>query len=250
MLMAPIGPISVSPRHIRVGREPWKDFGNDSSSKDLKRPAIFTQLEQVAAVHPWSGREPENTTHYSVIDPAGEAVAVTTTLNGSFGAHVTAGSLGFLLNNEMDDFSSKPGAPNMYGLIQGPANAIGPGKRPLSAMTPTIVSKDGKVFLILGSPGGPTIITTVANILMGVVDYGLDIQEAVNAPRYHHQWIPDAIMLEDRISPDTVGLLKNQGHAIRVHHFWGDGECIMVDPKTGERLGASDGRNNGKAVGY
>jgi gamma-glutamyltranspeptidase/glutathione hydrolase len=226
------------------------DLEHASASKDLKRPAIFTQLEQVAAVHPWSGREPVNTTHYSVIDPAGEAVAVTTTLNGSFGAHVTAGSLGFLLNNEMDDFSSKPGAPNMYGLIQGPANAIGPGKRPLSAMTPTIVSKDGKVFLILGSPGGPTIITTVANILMGVVDYGLDIQEAVNAPRYHHQWIPDAIMLEDRISPDTVGLLKNQGHAIRVHHFWGDGECIMVDPKTGERLGASDGRNNGKAVGY
>jgi gamma-glutamyltranspeptidase/glutathione hydrolase len=226
------------------------DLEHASASKDLKRPAIFTQLEQVAAVHPWSGREPENTTHYSVIDPAGEAVAVTTTLNGSFGAHVTAGSLGFLLNNEMDDFSSKPGAPNMYGLIQGPANAIGPGKRPLSAMTPTIVSKDGKVFLILGSPGGPTIITTVANILMGVVDYGLDIQEAVNAPRYHHQWLPDAIMLEDRISPDTVGLLKNQGHAIRVHHFWGDGECIMVDPKTGERLGASDGRNNGKAVGY
>jgi gamma-glutamyltranspeptidase / glutathione hydrolase len=226
------------------------DLEHASSSKDLKRPAIFTELEQVAAVHPWSGREPENTTHYSVIDPAGEAVAVTTTLNGTFGAHVTAEGLGFLLNNEMDDFSSKPGAPNMYGLIQGPANAIGPGKRPLSAMTPTIVSKDGKVFLILGSPGGPTIITTVANILMGVVDFGLDIQEAVNAPRYHHQWIPDAIMMEDRISPDTVGLLKNRGHAIRTHHFWGDGECIMVDPKTGERLGASDGRNNGKAVGY
>jgi len=226
------------------------DLERASPSKDLKRPAIFTELEQVAAVHPWSGREPENTTHYSVIDPAGEAVAVTTTLNGTFGAHVTAEGLGFLLNNEMDDFSSKPGAPNMYGLIQGPANAIGPGKRPLSAMTPTIVSKDGKVFLILGSPGGPTIITTVANILMGVVDYGLDIQEAVNAPRYHHQWIPDAIMLEDRISPDTVGLLKNRGHAIRIHHFWGDGECIMVDSKTGERLGASDGRNNGKAVGY
>jgi gamma-glutamyltranspeptidase / glutathione hydrolase len=226
------------------------DPAHASASKDLKRPAIFSELEQVAAAHPWSGREPENTTHYSVIDPAGEAVAVTTTLNDTFGSHVTAEGLGFLLNNEMDDFSSKPGAPNMYGLIQGPANAIGPGKRPLSAMTPTIVLKDGKVFLILGSPGGPTIITTVANILMGVVDYGLDIQEAVNAPRYHHQWMPDAIMLEDRISPDTVGLLKGRGHEIRTHHFWGDGECIMVDPKTGERLGASDGRNNGKAVGY
>jgi gamma-glutamyltranspeptidase/glutathione hydrolase len=226
------------------------DPGHATASKDLKRPALFSELEQVAAIHPWSGREPENTTHYSVIDSAGEAVAVTTTLNDSFGSHVTAEGLGFLLNNEMDDFSSKPGVPNMYGLIQGPANTIGPGKRPLSAMTPTIVLKDGKVFLIMGSPGGPTIITTVANILMGVVDYGLDIQEAVNAPRYHHQWMPDAIELEDRISPDTVGLLKSRGHEIRTHHFWGDGECIMVDAKTGERLGASDGRNNGKAVGY
>ena len=226
------------------------DPSHASASKDLKRPAIFSELEQVAAARPWSGREPENTTHYSVIDPAGEAVAVTTTLNDSFGAHVTAEGLGFLLNNEMDDFSSKPGVPNMYGLIQGPANAIGPGKRPLSAMTPTIVLKDGKVFLILGSPGGPTIITTVANILTGVVDYGLDIQEAVNAPRYHHQWMPDAILMEDRISPDTVGLLEGRGHKIRTQHFWGDGECIMIDPKTGERLGASDGRNNGKAVGY
>ena len=226
------------------------DPSHASASKDLKRPAIFSELEQVAAARPWSGREPENTTHYSVVDPAGEAVAVTTTLNDSFGAHVTGEGLGFLLNNEMDDFSSKPGVPNMYGLIQGPANAIGPGKRPLSAMTPTIVLKDGKVFLILGSPGGPTIITTVANILMGVVDYGLDIQEAVNAPRYHHQWMPDAILMEDRISPDTVGLLESRGHKIRTQHFWGDGECIMIDPKSGERLGASDGRNNGKAVGY
>jgi gamma-glutamyltranspeptidase / glutathione hydrolase len=226
------------------------DPAHASLSKDLKRPAIFNELEQVAASGPWSGREPENTTHYSVIDAAGEAVAVTTTLNDSFGSHVTAEGLGFLLNNEMDDFSSKAGVPNMYGLIQGPANAIGPGKRPLSAMTPTIILKDGKVFLILGSPGGPTIITTVANILMGVVDYGLDIQEAVNAPRYHHQWIPDAILMEDRISPDTVGLLENRGHKIRKQHFWGDGECIMIDLKTGERLGASDGRNNGQAVGY
>ena len=140
--------------------------------------------------------------------------------------------------------------PNAYGLIQGPANAIGPGKRPLSAMTPTIVLKDGKLFLVLGSPGGPTIITTVANILMGVVDFGLDIQEAVNAPRFHHQWLPDAIDVEDRLSPDTMNLLRSKGHKLKPEHFWGDGECIMVDPKTGERLGASDGRNNGKAVGY
>jgi len=117
-------------------------------------------------------------------------------------------------------------------------------------MTPTIVLKDGKLFLILGSPGGPTIITTVANILMGVVDYDIDIQEAVNAPRFHHQWMPDGILLEDRISPDTRGLLEARGHKLKVVHFLGDGECIMVDPKSGELLGASDGRNNGKAVGF
>jgi gamma-glutamyltranspeptidase/glutathione hydrolase len=195
-------------------------------------------------------KEPSNTTHYSVVDPAGNAVAVTTTLNDSFGSHVTAEGLGFLLNDEMDDFTSKQGVPNFYGLIQGPANAIGPGKRPLSAMTPTIVLKDGKPYLVLGAEGGPTIITTVANILMGVVDFGLDIQDSVNAPRFHHQWLPDELHLEDRISPDTVRLLQNKGHKIQMEHFWADAECIAIDSKTNERLGASDGRNNGKAVGY
>jgi gamma-glutamyltranspeptidase/glutathione hydrolase len=224
-----------------------------SVSKDLRRPEIFNELERYAQQHPQTMgavREPENTTHYSVVDPEGAAVAVTATLNDSFGSRVTVGGLGFLLNDEMDDFASKQGVPNVYGLIQGPANSIGPGKRPLSAMTPTIVTKDDKLFLVLGSPGGPTIITTVANILMGVVDFGMDIQEAVNAPRFHHQWLPDSILLEDRISPDTQALLHNRGHNLVVRHFWGDGECIAIDLKTGERLGASDGRNNGKAVGY
>ncbi len=220
-----------------------------SASMELKRPP-FEGLEQVADSHPVAIREPENTTHYSVVDSEGNAVSVTTTLNDTFGSRATAEGLGFLLNDEMDDFASKQGVPNGYGLIQGPANAIGPGKRPLSAMTPTIVLKDGKLFLVLGSPGGPTIITTVANILMGVVDFGLDIQEAVNAPRFHHQWLPDQILVEDRLSPDTMNLLRSKGHKLDVRHFWGDGECIMVDPRTGERLGASDGRNNGKAVGY
>ncbi len=228
------------------------DPDHSSISKDLKRPAIFTQLEQYASAHPQPTvtREPENTTHFSVVDPAGNAVAVTTTLNDSFGSRVTASGLGFLLNDEMDDFASKQGVPNIYGLIQGPANAIGPGKRPLSAMTPTIVLKNGKLFLVLGSPGGPTIITTVANILISVIDYGDDIQHAVNAPRFHNQWIPDLIRMEDRISPDTVRLLKAKGHEVEVGDFWGDGECIAIDLSTGERLGASDGRNNGKAVGY
>jgi gamma-glutamyltranspeptidase/glutathione hydrolase len=230
----------------------WREsieLNHASPSRDLKRPA-FGELERVAQWRLAAIREPEDTTHYSVVDAEGNAVSVTTTLNESFGSRVTAEGLGFLLNDEMDDFAAKQGVPNAYGLIQGPANAIGPGKRPLSAMTPTIVLKDGKLFLVLGSPGGPTIITTVANVLIGVVDFSLDIQEAVNAPRFHHQWLPDGILVEDRLSPDTMNVLRSKGHNLKVKHFWGDGECIMVDPKTGERLGASDGRNNGKAVGY
>jgi gamma-glutamyltranspeptidase/glutathione hydrolase len=231
----------------------WRDSidtNHASASQNLKRPSIFNELERVAQSRPTVIREPENTTHYSVVDAEGNAVAVTTTLNDSFGSRVTAEGLGFLLNDEMDDFAAKQGVPNIYGLIQGPANAIGPGKRPLSAMTPTIVLKDGKLFLVLGSPGGPRIITIVANILIGVVDFSLDIAEAVNAPRFHHQWLPDEILVEDRLSPDTMNVLRSKGHKLNIKHFWGDGECIMVDPKTGERLGASDGRNNGKAVGY
>ena len=230
----------------------WRDSidpKHASPSKDLKRPS-FSELERVAQSHPVPVRESENTTHYSVVDAEGSAVSVTTTLNHSFGSRVTAEGLGFLLNDEMDDFAAKQGVPNAYGLIEGPANAVGPTKRPLSAMTPTVVLKDGKLFLVLGSPGGRTIITTVANLVIGVIDFSLDIQEAVNAPRFHHQWLPDGILVEDRLSPDTMNVLRSKGHKLKVEHFWGDGECIMVDPKTGERLGASDGRNNGKAVGY
>jgi len=247
--------IPVAPLIDKKYGTAWRssiDPEHASISKDLKRPAMFNELEQYASADRQlaSGPESEDTTHYSVVDSSGNAVAVTTTLNDIFGSRVTVDALGFLLNDEMDDFASKPGVPNMFGLIQGPANAVGPGKRPLSAMTPTIVLKDGKLFLVLGSPGGPTIITTVANVLMGVVDYGLDVQEAVNAPRFHHQWLPDQIRAEDRISPDTIQLLQAKGHQIKMERFWGDGECIEVDPQTGERLGASDGRNNGKAVGY
>jgi len=222
-----------------------------SPSAKLDRPAVFNELERYAKSHSRAtAPESKNTTHYSVVDSAGNAVSVTTTLNDSFGSRVTAEGLGFLLNDEMDDFASKQGVPNAYGLIQGPANSIGPGKRPLSAMTPTIVLKDGKLFLVLGSPGGPRIITTVANILMGVIDYGLDIQEAINAPRYHHQWMPDEIYVEKGISPDTLKLLRQMGHKIETEDAWSDGECIAIDLKSGERLGASDGRNNGKPVGF
>jgi gamma-glutamyltranspeptidase/glutathione hydrolase len=224
-----------------------------SKSARLERPKVSPQLAAYAKKNPVSApaAEPTETTHYSVVDEAGNAVAVTTTLNGGYGSKVTIGSLGFLLNNEMDDFAAKVGVPNMFGLIQGEANLVGPNKRPLSAMTPTIVLKDGKLWLVLGSPGGPTIITTVANILVGVADFGLDIQQAVNAPRFHHQWIPDRIQMErNRFSPDTIKLLESKGHTIGFG-LGGDGECIQIDLATGLRLGASDARNDsGKAVGY
>ena len=228
------------------------DMMRSSGSKELRRPSGFGELDRQAALHvPYAAPEPENTTHYSVVDAQGNAVAVTTTLNDGFGARVTAGKLGFLLNDEMDDFTSKPGVPNGYGLIQGEANSIAPGKRPLSAMAPTIVLKDGKLFLVLGSPGGPRIISTVANILMGVVDYGMDIQQAVNAARFHHQWEPDELYMERvGISPDTIKLLEARGHKVKAEGYWSDGECIAIDPKAEERLGAPDGRNGGKAAWY
>jgi gamma-glutamyltranspeptidase / glutathione hydrolase len=241
----------------------WRDSidaEHASPSKGLKRPAIFSELEQYAAAHPpaQAMHESPHTTHYSVVDAEGDAVAVTTTINDWFGSRVTAEGLGFLLNDEMDDFSAKPGVPNSDGLIQGPANAIGPGKRPLSSMTPTIVVRDGKPVLVLGSPGSSKIITTVANVLMGVVDYGMNIQEAVNAPRFHNQWLPDVLNVERWFSPDTVQTLQKMGYHVQfglregsdAGGYWSDAECIALNPKTGERLGASDGRNNGKAVGY
>lgn len=230
------------------------DLQRASPSMSLKRPQIFSQLEQVAKARVVG--ESSNTTHYSIVDAQGGAVAVTTTLNDSFGSRVTAEGLGFLLNDEMDDFAAKQGVPNNYGLIQGQANAVGANKRPLSAMTPTIVLKDGKLFLVLGSPGGPRIITTVANILMGVVDYGMNIQEAVDAPRFHHQWLPDVAYVERWFSPDTVRMLQNMGHKVESgvqyeerEPYWSDGECVMV-AADGERLGASDKRNNGQPVGF
>ena len=236
------------------------DPAHATPSKDLKRPAIFSELEQYAAGHSpvMAPHESNHTTHYSVMDAEGDAVAVTTTINDWFGSRVTADGLGFLMNDEMDDFSSKPGVPNADGLIQSSVNAIGPGKRPLSSMTPTIVVRDGKTVMVLGSPGSSKIITTVANVLMGVVDYGMNIQEAVNAPRFHNQWMPDLVNVEQWFSPDTVNALQHMGYNVEIglHYgtnvvpYWSDAECIAVDAKTGERLGASDVRDGGKAVGY
>jgi gamma-glutamyltranspeptidase / glutathione hydrolase len=219
-----------------------------SPSKDLKRPEGFLPPPPTLAD---VRRESTQTTHYSVVDADGNAVAVTTTLNNSFGSGVTAEGLGFLLNDEMDDFASKQGVPNMYGLIQGPANAIAPGKRPLSAMTPTIVLENGKVRFVLGSPGGGRIITTVANIFLSAADEGLNIQQAVDAPRFHHQYLPDVLYMEPGFTDSTVEGLRALGYQLKIGGHWSDGECIEVDPATGDLEGGQDHRHHfGKAAGY
>jgi gamma-glutamyltranspeptidase/glutathione hydrolase len=212
---------------------------------------------------PPATHESTETTHLSVIDAAGTAVSLTYTLNGLWGSGVTVARAGLLLNDEMDDFAAKVRTPNMYGLVQGEANAIVPGKRPLSSMTPTIVLKDGKPFLITGSPGGPTIINTVLLVITNVIDYGLSVTQAVDAPRFHHQWLPDVITHEPFFtSPDSISLLKGEGYALSVRTLypnapevgaltWGDAETILVDPGTGLRLGANDLRSaDSAAVGW
>jgi gamma-glutamyltranspeptidase / glutathione hydrolase len=197
------------------------------------------------------GPESSETTHFSVVDKDGNAVANTYTLNGSYGSGVTIEGTGVLMNNEMDDFTSKPGVPNAYGLIQGEANAIAPGKRPLSAMTPTFLTRDGKLFMVIGSPGGPTIINTVLQVMLNVVDFGFTIQEAIDAPRFHHQWLPDELRLEKRGFPaDVIAVLEARGHRVVTRGFMGDAEGILIDPGTLMRLGASDPRAEGVAVGY
>ncbi len=198
------------------------------------------------------GFESDETTHFSTVDEAGDAVAVTYTLNFGYGSGVTAGHLGFLLNDEMDDFTSKPGAPNGFNLIQGKANDIEPYKRPLSSMVPTIVSKDGKLALVLGSPGGPRIITTVFEVLTDVLDFGLNVQQAVDAPRFHQQWMPEDVYFEgpSRFSPDTLALLAKMGYPLKVGGSWCDAEAIQIDPKTGLRMAATDPRADGAALAY
>jgi len=256
--------------------EAWRrtiDPVKPTASKDLVRPAGFLPPVPGAA----SGHESGETTHFSVVDKDGNAVSSTYTLNFAYGSGVTVDGLGFLLNDEMDDFASKMGVPNGFGLIQGPANAIAPGKRPLSSMTPTIVSEEpvthtrrvlffkrrtvtpGKLRLVLGSPGGSTIITTVANDLISVVDNHLDIQAAADAPRFHHQYLPDILQFEKAFPVDTIDALKAVGYPTRREAefdenssgVWGDSELIAVDPGTGQLLVGQDKRHHfGKAAGY
>ncbi len=196
-------------------------------------------------------QESHQTTHFSVVDEAGNAVSNTYTLNLGFGSRFVLPTSGVLLNNEMDDFSTQPGAANVFGLVQGEANKIEPGKRMLSSMTPTIVVKDGQLRAVVGSPGGPTITTTVLRVIRGVVDYGLSIDEAVAAPRVHHQWQPDMIWAEERIGPELEAGLKALGHEIRMRPAMGHANCIEVDPvSNGFRAVADVERDGGKASAY
>jgi gamma-glutamyltranspeptidase / glutathione hydrolase len=194
--------------------------------------------------------ESEETTHYSVADQFGNAVSATTTLNGWFGSSIVVEGAGFLLNNQMDDFSVKPGFPNMYGLVGGEANSIRPGKRMLSSMTPAIVEKEGKLFLIVGSPGGSTIPTSVFQVIINIIDYNMNVREAVDMGRFHHQWLPDWISCEDNsIDSITLGALRQMGHEIRSRATLGNVNAIQILPD-GKLAGAADKRGDNSACGF
>ncbi|MDB6115157.1 MAG: gamma-glutamyltransferase 1, Threonine peptidase family, partial [Lacunisphaera sp.] len=208
--------------------------------------------------------ESTETTHFSIVDAEGNAVANTFTLNGGFGSGVTIPGTGILMNNEMDDFTSKPGTPNMFRLIQSEANAIAPGKRPLSSMAPTFVFKDKKIFLVTGAPGGSTIINAVFQVITNVIDFDLPVSIAVDAPRIHHQWMPDVVNFDPfGLSTDTMAILRAKGHQFEERNFFGgqrvpfleryanDTMTILVEPATQLRLGAADSRKpDSKAIGY
>jgi gamma-glutamyltranspeptidase/glutathione hydrolase len=219
-------------------------------------PERATPSAQVGAGDPGPYESPQ-TTHYSVVDAQGNAVSNTYTLNNNFGSGVTAAGTGVLLNNEMDDFAAKPGTPNGFGLVQGEQNAVAPGKRPLSSMTPTILTRGGKLFLVIGSPGGPTIITTVLQTIVNVVDHGMSLPRAVAAPRLHHQWLPDALDTEEFAVPAEVRtVLEARGHTFNPKggfqggKRWGNAQGILVEPGSGMRVGASDPRGVGAVAGY
>ena len=209
------------------------------------KAGVSKELQPGTAPH-----EKPETTHYSVLDGHGNAASVTYTVNGIFGAAVMAPGTGFFLNDEMDDFTVKPGTGNMFGLVQGHANAIAPGKRPLSSMAPTVVTKDGKVFLVLGSPGGSRIITITLETALNVIDHGMAPQQAVDAPRFHHQWLPDAVGYEPyAFSPDTLKLLQDMGYKLTEQGEWGGAELIEVGPQPtgqGPESSGNDAARSGK----
>src|SRR5215472_3429169 len=218
--------------------------------RDSIDPVLATPSDLIRPGLPAGAAEGSDTTHYSIADAEGNVVAVTYTLNAGYGSKVTVPGLGFLLNDEMDDFAAKPGTPNMFGLVQGDANSIAAGRRPLSSMTPTIVLKDGKPFLALGAPGGSTIITAVLQVMLNVMDFGMNVQDAIDFPRVHHQWKPDTLAIERGVSPDTIALLKKAGYNIEDSKpvVLARVEAILLSD--GWLQGGHDERGGGKAVGF
>lgn len=227
----------ISPDYLRSR---WADFSwaKATNSNDLKGGVI-------------PGYESLETTHFSVVDKDGNAVSITTTLNGGYGSRVVVGGAGFFMNNEMDDFSVKPGVPNMYGLVGNQANAIAPNKRMLSSMTPTILEKDGKLFMVVGTPGGSTIMTSVYQTILNVVEHGMTMQQAVNALKFHHQWLPDRTIFENgAFSETTIDHLKSRGFVLeKLSNTLGRMDCVLVRPD-GSYEGASDPRADNTARGY
>ncbi|GAB4038714.1 gamma-glutamyltransferase [Spirosoma gilvum] len=227
----------ISPDYLR---NRWTDFSwaKATDSRNVKGGTI-------------PGYESLETTHFSVVDKEGNAVSITTTLNGGYGSRVVIGGAGFFMNNEMDDFSVKPGVPNMFGLIGNQANAIAPGKRMLSSMTPTILEKDGKLFMVVGTPGGSTIITSVYQTILNVIEHGMTMQQAVNALKFHHQWLPDKTTFENgAFSEATIQALQGRGYMLeKLTNTLGRMDCVLVRPD-GSYEGASDPRADNTARGY
>ena len=252
--------VAEAMRRAFIDRNRWlgdPDFVQMPLDRLLSKSYAATLRAQIDPLHATptppqgaGGEEPMHTTHYSIVDANGDAVAVTTTLNGGFGSGVTVTGAGFLLNNEMDDFTSAPGKPNMFGLVQGEANAIMPGKRMLSAMTPSIVlDPAGQLYMVLGTPGGPTIITTVAQVILNVLDQRMTLADAVAAPRFHHQALPDMIRSErDGLSDATVQALQAMGH--QVDRRGGSGTVAAIQKTAGGYVGVIDPRSAGRALGY
>jgi gamma-glutamyltranspeptidase / glutathione hydrolase len=233
------------------GSVPVKGLTSPKYAEELRKEILKSKPDAAVKEGNPAPFEGPNTTHFSVVDAEGNAVSNTYTLNNGYGSGLLVDGAGFLLNDEMDDFTSKPGTPNMFGLIQSQANAIEAHKRPLSSMTPVIVLQDNKVRLVLGSPGGGTIINTVLQVLLNVVFYHMDVLRAVVSPRFHDQWKPDQITLEKwGFSADTLEKLRKAGYKLQETDSLGECEAIEVDPETGWRFGAADPRGAGKAAGY